>query len=86
MWRGVITVLLKGWQTQLCMCLQVWYFGPNIGHAILGLEPSGCTYLAGEWAACIRPAALVKQPVSGSTPENFIPESFHIASAHTLAC
>ncbi|CAK0733662.1 hypothetical protein CVIRNUC_000312 [Coccomyxa viridis] len=23
----------------------VWYFGPNIGHAILGLEPSGCTYL-----------------------------------------
>ncbi|KAK9903301.1 hypothetical protein WJX75_002290 [Coccomyxa subellipsoidea] len=24
----------------------VWYFGPNIGHAILGLEPSGCTYLA----------------------------------------
>ena len=33
------------------MCLQVWYFGPNVGHAILGLKPSGCTYLAGELAA-----------------------------------
>ena len=28
--------------------LQVWYLGPNIGHAILGLKPAGCTYLAGE--------------------------------------
>lgn len=44
------------------MCLQVWYFGPNIGHAVLGLEPSGCSYLAGESAAC--PAAIVKHIMS----------------------
>ena len=42
--------------------LQVWYFGPNIGHAILGLEPSGCTYLAGESAAC--PVAIMNHIMS----------------------
>ena len=51
---------------QLCMRLQVWYFGPNIGHAILGLEPSGCTYLAGEAAACIYPSVM-NHPVQGCT-------------------
>ena len=34
--------------TWTTLFLQVWYFGPNIGHAILGLKPAGCTYLAGE--------------------------------------
>ena len=54
------TVLLKS--LTLDVYLQVWYFGPNIGHAILGLEPSGCTYLTGEPAA--HPAAIVNRIMS----------------------
>ena len=56
------TVLLRSLTMKPYVCLQVWYFGPNIGHAILGLEPSGCTYLAGESAAC--PAAIVNHIMS----------------------
>jgi hypothetical protein len=39
---------------QRCGCMpQVWYFPANVGHAILGLSPIGCTYLAGVQAMAL---------------------------------
>ena len=35
-------------QVKIRYVMQVWYFGSNVAHSVMGLDPDGCSYVSGE--------------------------------------
>ena len=41
--------LLQGSAQVTIWCMmQVWYFGSNVAHSVMGVDPDGCSYVSGE--------------------------------------
>ena len=57
--------------------MQVWYFGSNVAHSVMGVDPDGCSYVSGE-----SPSFLYSHSCSSGCIE--LNEKYHMSITYQL--